>query len=483
MNLVPVNSVSGQHFETIIIGTGFGSSFYLHEARRYGLQPTLVVDWGQFHPHDWQVEQKRNSATAVSDTFNSESSKVWNYTIGFGGGMNCWFAQTPRFHPTDFQLASRYGIGQDWPITYDELEPYYAEAEEIMSISGDPDMARIMPRSRDFPQPPHNLTTADQLMKRAQPDRHFAMPTARARVATSTRSACCASLRCQLCPVDAKFTAQNGFPGLYDDPAVKLCLGTRALHFVTAGDRVTELVVEHEGREYRLHADRFILGANAIQSPAILLNSGMESPLTGAGLHESYGFSVEVFLDGLDHFNGSTITTGINYSLYDGDHRRDTAAALVYFENRWTYGLRREPGKHRWSLPVTIVTEDLLQPENRVLSKAATPQPVPTIAYGDASDYARRGADRALRLLPEVLKPLPVEAIHFRGYRPTESHLQGTLRMGRTPDDSVVDADQIHHRWRNLTVVGTSVFPSCSCANPSLTVAALSLRAARLAVA
>lgn len=74
-----------------------------------------------------------------------------------------------------------------------------------------------------------------------------------------------------------------------------------------------------------------------------------------------------------------------------------------------------------------------------------------------------------------------MEDIVFRYQRPTESHLQGTLRMGADPRSSVVDGGQVHHRWRNLTAVGTSVFPTCSSMNPSLTAAALSLRAADLA--
>jgi choline dehydrogenase-like flavoprotein len=80
--------------------------------------------------------------------------------------------------------------------------------------------------------------------------------------------------------------------------------------------------------------------------------------------------------------------------------------------------------------------------------------------------------------LPDLLRPLPVEAIHFRGWRRTESHLQGTLRMGTDPRTSVVDADLRHHRFRNLVVVGTAVLPTCSATNPSLTAAALALRAA-----
>lgn len=468
-------------YDLVVIGSGFGSSFYLAEARRLGVRRILVLEWGNRHEHAWQLEQRRHSDIVDLETYVSASAKPWRYTVGFGGGMNCWYAQTPRFHPTDFELRTRYGVGEDWPFGYDQLEPYYAAAEAIMSVSGDPDMARIMPRSTPFPQPPHRMSSPDRMMKAARPDSHFVMPTARARMATDTRNACCASLRCYLCPADAKFTAQNGFSALYEDPEISLCVGARAVRFETEGGEIRSLVFESDGRSYSVSADRFILGANAIQSPAILLRSGLDHPATGLGLHESYGASIEVMLDGLDNLDGSTITTGLDFSLYDGPHRREAGAAAIHFENHWYFGLRNEPGRLRQTLPLFIVTEDLLEPENRVRLDAGDPDGHPVIDYVDASDYAKRGMERALAALPKVLEPLPVEDIVFREYRPTESHIQGTLRMGADPARSVVDADQVHHRWRNLTIVGSAVFASCSCANPSLTVAALSLRAARRA--
>jgi len=198
---------------------------------------------------------------------------------------------------------------------------------------------------------------------------------------------------------------------------------------------------------------------------------------TGKGLHEQLGVSVEVFLDGLNNFDGSTITTGLNYSLYDGAFRKNYASCSIAFENSWPYGLRKEANRWRETLPLIIVAEDIPASKNRVTVDEETGQT--TVNYLGASDYAKKGIEAALNKLPEVLRPLPVEEIHFRQWRRTESHLQGTLRMGSTPDDSVVDSNQVHHKYRNLIVAGTSVFPSCSCANPSLTAAALSIRAAR----
>jgi choline dehydrogenase-like flavoprotein len=378
-------------------------------------------------------------------------------------------------HPSDFRLNSLYGVGHDWPIDYDELEPFYSDAEDVMSISGDPDMAAMMPRSAPFPQPPHRMSTPDRMMKAAQPDSHFVMPTARARVATEQRSSCCASLRCGLCPVDAKFTANNGLMHVFEHPDIAVCLGAEVRRLDHAGGSVRSVTYRHDGQEYVATGDLFVLGANAIQSAAIMLRSDLGGQFVGRGLHESYGWSFEAYLDGVDNFDGSTITTGLNYGLYDGQHRSEYAAALVYFENRWPHGLRPEKGRLRQTLPLVVVTEDLLEAENFV---SLDENENAFVNYSGPSDYAVSGMAQARTRLPELLGPLPVEKIIDHGLRPTESHLQGTLRMGADASVSVVDAGMIHHRIRNLAVVGTSVYPSCSCANPSLTAAALSLRAA-----
>ncbi|MES2493358.1 MAG: GMC family oxidoreductase [Pseudomonadota bacterium] len=478
-NIVDPASIANQAFDLVIVGSGFGSSFYLHRIlERKASARILVLEWGQHRAHDWQIEQGRHSDIRPASTFVSKSVKPWNFTIGLGGGTNCWFAQTPRFHPSDFALRTRYGVGADWPFGYDELEPHYVTAERVMSISGDPRMATMFPRSAPFPQPPHRFTAPDRVMAKAQPDHHFAMPTARARVATETRSACCATFRCSLCPVDAKFTLNNGLIDIYSNDAVSLLLGAKVVRLESAGNAVKAAIVEVGGKELRIAGDRFVLGANAIHSPAILHRSDMADSLTGAGLHESYGCNVEVLLDGLDNFDGSTITTGLNYGLYDGEHRRKAGAALVYFDNRWTHGLRPIPGRWRQTLPIMVVTEELVEDANTVTVDGSG---APVVTFAKPSDYAVRGQQRALDALPKLLAPLPVEDIVFHSQRPTESHLQGTLRMGTDPRTSVVDAKQVHHRWRNLTVVGTPVFPTCSAANPSLTAAALSLRAASLA--
>jgi choline dehydrogenase-like flavoprotein len=345
-----------------------------------------------------------------------------------------------------------------------------------MAISGDDEMGRILPRSRPFPQAAHRPSTPDAILKRARPDLHFVMPTARARVRTDTRPSCCANLRCTLCPVDAKFTANNGLMDAFQHPSVTVCTGARVTQLVASSRAVTGVYFEADGVSHVAYGDLFVLGANAIHSPAILLRSDMTQGPVGLGLHEAYGIEVEAFLDGVDNFDGSTVTTGVDYGSYDGDHRRDSGAALLYFENRWKFGFRTESGRWRQSLPIVIVVEDLPRDSDRVVLRDSGEAQV---LGNEPGAYALGGAERAFTQLPDVLRSLPVESIEKRLIRPTESHLQGSLRMGTDARKSVVDAAQVHHVYRNLVVVGSSVFPSCSASNPSLTVAAMSLRAAK----
>ena len=468
-----------EHFDAVVVGSGFGSLFFVEGLlKKRPAARILILERGTFNSHAWQLGNQKNSPIAHQSTFRTDdANKVWNFTLGLGGGTNCWFAQTPRFHPSDFKMRSKYGVAQDWPLDYAELEPYYVAAETKMSVAGAAEMGEIMPRSAPFPQPPHKLTSVDKIMRQAQPEYHFPIATARASLATAERAPCCGSARCNLCPVNAKFTFENGFANLRNQPNVEFRLECEVTQFDSANGVIRAAVYRKDGAEHRVTGDLFVLGANAIHSPAILLRSGIDRPLTGVGIHEQVGYGLEVLLDGLDNLDGGTITTALNFSLYDGPFRKEHAGALIYFDNRWPYGLRQEYGRWRQLAPLVVVVEDLPSDSNRVTLDS---DGVPKVLHASVSEYAKRGLKESLAKIEQVLRPLPVERVDFKGMRDTESHIQGSLRMGSDPATSVVDAKQIHHDVRNLVVVGSSVFPSGPNCNPSLSVAALSLRSADL---
>src|SRR5215813_34532 len=217
-------SALDQTYPVVVVGPGFGSLFFVH--RLLQVRPDLkilMLERGDFRPWYKQLADGHKTTVPPESTFTASGNpKRWNFTIGYGGGTNCWFGTTPRMHPNDFRLKSLYGRGQDWPISYDDLEPYYGQAEEIMDISGPDDIAGICPRTRSYPQPPHKLSAVDRVMKQSQPHLHFALPTARARIANAQRPQCCASFRCNLCPVGAKFTALNGLGNITDNPRIHI---------------------------------------------------------------------------------------------------------------------------------------------------------------------------------------------------------------------------------------------------------------------
>ena len=468
-----------QDFDLIVIGSGFGSLFFLKKvlSERPGLR-IAVVEWGERHDHAWQLANGRNGAMAPDAAHTRQpDQKPWNYTINLGGGTNCWWGQTPRMLPADFEMRSRYGVLVDWPFQYQDIEPFYAEAEAVMSISGANEMTAVAPRSTPFPLPPHRLSAVDEVMRVARPDQHFAMPTARAPVQLETRNICCASASCHLCPVDAKFTAFNGMADVLDHPAVTFIVRAEVRSILHERGAVRGVTYRQGDVEDNLYAATVVLGANAIQSPAILLRSGFENALIGRGLTEQLGAEFEVMLDGLDNFGGSTVTTGINFALYDGDHRSTTGAAMLTFENRLKYGVRPDFGRWRQYVPVVVNVEDAPLMSNGV---GLDSEGKASIDYVDHADYAHRGLAMVRERLPEVLRPLPVENIRYRGRRPTESHVQCSLPAGVDPATSVVDGAGRYHGMPNLIVVGSATFPTCPPANPSLTVAAMALRSASL---
>jgi choline dehydrogenase-like flavoprotein len=461
----------------VVIGSGFGSLFFIDGfLKKRPKTRVLVLERGQSHDHAWQLAQQRNSALDPRDTFRTpRGHKTWNFTIGLGGGTNCWYGDTERMHPSDFRMRSRYGVGEDWPFGYEELERHYLAAEQRMSVAGSNDIAAIAPRSAPFPLPPHPITSVDRAIQRAQPTLHFPLPSARASTASAGRGKCCSTSRCDLCPVDAKFTFWNGFAHLRANAAIEFQVDSEVTRLDVANRIVRGVVYRRGEREHWAHGNLVVLGANAIHSPAILLRSGVDHPLTGVGINEQVSYNAEALIRGIDNFDGGTTMTCINYSLYDGDFRKNRAGALVFFSNRWQLGLRLEVGRWRQLVPLLVLVEDLPQASNRVV---LDPDGVPRVLHADVSNYAKRGVEHSFAALERVLAPLDIERIVFRGMRGTESHIQGSLRMGHDRSTSVVDAKQVHHDVRNLVVVGSAVLPTCPPADASLTVAALSLRSA-----
>ncbi len=454
-------------WDLIIAGSSFASMFFIN-----GLPDdlnVLIVEAGPIKPHSELTEDRRGHEHPVTMVNLSGKAKTWFSSRLFGGNSNCWWGNTPRFHPTDFELQSRYGVGEDWPLGYDDLEPFYAEVEDLMEIAGG-GTDHILPRSRPFPHPPHALTRTDRVMAQTDPSW---VPVSSARSNGGSRATCCSNGVCHRCPVDAKFTILNGLDRLVR-PNVAL-IADCELRRLTIENRTATAaeITDRAGQAHRLSARLFALGTNPIFNSAILLRSGVTAPGLGQYLHEQAGRTLVLDIDHDNLFGGTSIT-GHGYALYDGPHRSKRAAVLMENFNV-PMPIRPEPGRWTQTMVLRLVAEDLPQSRNSITLKDGEP----LITWHGHSDYAYAGLDHARQVLPDLL-PFEVENIAADQLATTEYHIQGGHRMGEAPESSVTNAALRTHEVGNLFALGAGSFVSCSAANPTLTLAALSLRAGRL---
>jgi choline dehydrogenase-like flavoprotein len=469
-----------EHFDVVVVGTSFASSFFLLRYLEHSPQnlKILVLERGNEDTKAWQLANRKHSSIEPDEVYeNDNPSKDWFTSPGFGGNSKCWMGGTTRMMPADFQMKTRYGVGQDWPISYDELEPYYCTAEQVMLVSGPTDSP--MPRSQPFPQPGHRFSDPDVLLKKRFPDGWYQMATARASAPNPQRAVCCATGWCGLCPVDAKFTVQNGLPNLYKDPRITLRLRSEVQTIETAAGVVKGINYIQEGVAKEATGDLFVLGASALFNPHIMLRSGFDHPLIGKRLHEQLPVYVTLDLKGVKCYNGSTVLSGLGYLFYDGEHRRDYAACMIEtwsspFAARPDDTLRLESGKYNQRMMMGFLFDDIPSDENTVTISTKNAR-LAKVNFKNYSDYALNGAKQIPKMVDKLAEALPIERLVGASLGTTAAHIQGTAVMGNDPATSVVDRYLVDHKYRNLLVLGSGSFVTASPAYPSLTVSALSL--------
>lgn len=467
-----------ESFDTIVVGSGFASSFFLREYLQRAAPDTrvLVLEKGKKLPYSWKVKNQKNSDFDFTKAVvNLTPQKPWVQNIAFGGG-SCWTGTAPRPHPTDFEMKTRYGVGEDWPFDYDELEPYLTEVEWAMMVAGT--NGGPFPRSRPYPAPPHAMNSFDEAIAKKYPDEHIVMPSARATVAGAGRALCCGNGICSTCPVGAKFQVDLHMLDVYEDPRVTLRVEADVERLGIEANQVREVHYTKGGERRKARCDLAIVGAHAIFSPYILLRSGLDDRALGRYLHEQYSVPVQLNLDGLNSLDGSQQVTGLGLMFHERiDRTRQATCNIETWNVPW---LRAERGRWRQRALIKLIFEDLPSRDNFV-GVSSEDESKPELFYPERSEYAQAGIDSVPRLVEELIDGLPVEdyvVIHEEGLG-SSAHVQGTTRMGTDPDSSVVDPNMIHHSVRNLLVLGSGAFPSCPAANPTLILSALSVRAAR----
>ncbi|MFF1343761.1 GMC family oxidoreductase [Streptomyces sp. NPDC058290] len=458
-----------------------------------------------------------------------------------GGSTWAWRGNCPRFLPPDFKLKQTYGKGVDWPIDYNTLEPYYARAEVELGVSGNRaewDFPDVTPRSTDFPMPGIAASYGDELVRTAlatiphidgTPVTVVTNPQARNSVAYQGRAPCQGNSSCvPICPSGAKYDGSVHVRRARDELDVEIRTGCVAVKLLAAagspgagpGPGPTTVVFKDwttaDRAEQKVTGTHVVLALGAIETAKLWLLSDLpnDSDQVGRNLmdhltEEVVGLfgqpvfpfrgpqstlSIETFRDGKfrDTTGGFRMTVG-----NDGWGRTESPAVALE-KAMWDPVAKKllvfgQPLRDKVADKVTRMlrfsysTEQLPEPENRVTlskEKDALDVPRPQIAYR-LSDYSKSSlayghsvARRIWQHLEDTASATAVDPkqplLKYKG----SGHLMGTMRMGADRNKSVVDADGRSHAHPNLWVVGASVFPTGGTANPTLTVAALTLRTA-----
>ncbi len=465
-----LDQAKDETWDVIIAGSSFSAMFFL-----LGLSPelrVLIVEKGELATHeDWVGSVRGQYRDRVEIETSAHIEKDFIAHTLFGGNSNCWTGQVPRFHPNDFRSSELYGIGAPWDLTFDEIEPLYAEVEAVMEVAGG--SSEYAPRrSTPFPYPPHEVSRSDRFTLEAFPE--FWMPSPSARSNGGTRPTCCANSRCAACPIDAKFTILNGIDRFPYDRA-SLVTGAEARSVEIEAGRVRALIVRDEsGVAHTLTSNGPIaLATNAMFNAAIMMRSGIEMPALGRYLSEQLGLFLQYDIDVPSYFGG-TMVPALCWAFYDGEFRREAASVLVESFND-PRKFRLEKGLWTHTAVLKLIADDIPSPENRVvLDEAGNPR----IIWTGHSDYAVRGIERAEAMIQDVF-PFKLLRLTDRRWSVTEAHIQGTHRMGTDAKDSVVDAAQRVHGVEGLFALGSGSFPTVTAANPTLTLSALALRSGR----
>jgi glucose dehydrogenase len=210
-----------------------------------------------------------------------------------GGTTWHWLGTALRLVPNDFRLRSKYGVGVDWPISYAELEPWYARAEGEIGVAGvdSPDLGA--PRSRRYPMPPIPQSYLDQHWAKAARRlglRVVSTPQARNSVPHAGRPACCGNNNCiPICPIGAKYDA-GVHVAQAERRGVRLLTSAVAHHVEVTPQGVTVRFRRPDHSQGVAKGRTVVLAAHAIETPKLMLLSKAPLHPNGLGnLHDNVG--------------------------------------------------------------------------------------------------------------------------------------------------------------------------------------------------
>ena len=503
-------------YDVIIIGTGAGGGTLARHLAPSGKR-ILVLERGNWlprEPQNWLAQDVFVDNRYVSpDTWYDGDGKPFQPQIHYfvGGATKLYGAALYRLRKEDFgELHHHDGISPAWPISYDEIEPYYTRAETMYEVHGargeDPTEP---PASAPYPFPAVEHEARIQALSddlAAAGYHPFHAPCGvRLNAADMPRSAC---VRCQNCDgspcaVHGKSDAEVlGMRPALEHPNVTLLTNAQATKIETnaAGTAATEVVVQQNGSKERFAGDLIVLACGAANRTKLLLMSANDRHPKGLAngsdqVGRNYMFHNSQAVLALSREENPTVfqkTLGLN-DFYFGsdDHAYPLGNIQMVGKSQAPMFRGEKPGETRlapeWTLERVakhavdfwLSTEDLPRAENRVTVDGDGRV---TLRYTPTNDVPKKELHGKLQSMLGHLNMHSDHLLHRFAYMKNEipvagvAHQAGTCRCGDDPGTAAVDRDCRAHELDNLYVVDTSVFPSIGAVNPALTAMANSLR-------
>jgi choline dehydrogenase-like flavoprotein len=503
-------------YDVIVIGSGAGGGTLVRHLAPTGKRILLLErgDWLPREPQNWQCADVFVDGRYISpDTWYYSDGSAFQPQVHYyvGGATKLYGAALYRLRKEDFgELQHHDGVSPAWPISYDEMEPYYTQAEALYQVHGargeDPTEP---PASAPYPFPavshePRIQQLSDDL--EAAGLHPFHAPCGVMLDETNMPFSRC--VRCDNCDgfpcvVHAKSDAEvvSVRPALEWDN-VTLLTNSEVVRLETsaAGTEVTEVIVNRDGQRETYTGDIVVVSCGAANSAKLLLASATAAHPAGLAnasdqVGRNYMFHNSQAVLALSREKNTTVfqkTLGLN-DFYFGGKDFDFPMGNIQMVGKSQAGMFRgeKPGETKfapsWTLrdvaehavDFWLSTEDLPRADNRVTLR---PDGRLSISYTASNDEPK---GRLYHQLKSMLGHLGMHHDHLLGhhaYLKNEipvagvAHQAGTCRFGDHAATSVLNQDCRAHEVDNLYVVDTSFFPSIGAVNPALTAMANALR-------
>lgn len=519
--------------DVVIVGSGALGANAAYQLAKAG-KSVIMMEAGPVVPRWKAVENYHNSASKrnwcapypnvpwapnsytdgyIDATGDSDFDYVTSFLRVVGGSTRHWAGACWRLLPNDFKLKSAYGVGRDWPISYDDLEPWYVMAEKEVGVvgTGEEDQSgqgrgAYPPRSEPYPLPPEGKPYMLQRMQTMLGPLGYQVthePHGRVSRPYDGRPACVGNNMCEpVCPIGAMYSGDmhvaksiaQGVKLMPECVAFKLEKGEK--------NRITAVHYRKpDGSDHKLTARTFIVACHGLETPKLLLMSDVanSSDQVGRNLMDHTGMSLSFLADEPLWTGRGSVQHGCIVNRRDEPTRSVHSAIRYSFRNLvpnvdvtpalLKQGLMGDAlegairDKASRFMNISTMSETLPSPTNRV---------EPNSAYKDAiglpglkityhlDGYVRGMRDQAQSDFANFIGAFNGEMIEApTGWR-NQYHIMGTVIMGDDPKNSVVNADCRTHDHDNLFLCTTGVMPTSATVNPTLTGIALSIRAAHV---